>query len=107
MLANGAVIFITPTNCRRTIPGGIAARGVTALPGPAPEAAPAPVPVGDVCKVLRVSPMAGCAVLPLIKGVELRIRRVEEGSWGVELGRAGLAVEVIVRLVKSGAELLG
>ncbi|KAJ5986229.1 hypothetical protein N7451_010594 [Penicillium sp. IBT 35674x] len=103
-------MFITPINCRRTIPGGIAARGVTVLPGPAPaapEAPPAPGLVDNVCKILPVGPMAGCAVLLPIKGAELRTERVEDASRGVELGLASLAVEVVVRLVKGGPELLG
>jgi len=109
VLVNGAVIFVTPIICRRTIPGGIAARGVIALPGPAPEAleaAPVPGPVGSVCKVLPVD-LAGGAVLLPMKGVEPRIGRVEENSRGVELGLAGLAVEVVVRSVRRGPELLG
>lgn len=80
------------------------------LPGPAPEAPeapPAPGLVGSICKVLPVGPMAGCVVLLPIKGAELRIERVEDGSRGVELDLAGLAVEVVVRLVKGGPELLG
>ncbi|KAJ5805566.1 uncharacterized protein N7503_003168 [Penicillium pulvis] len=80
---NGAVIFITPINCRRTIPGGIAARGVTVLPGPAPEAPEAPPAPGLVGS-----------------GVELRIGGVGDGSRGDELGLAGLAVEVAVRLME-------
>ncbi|KAJ6092673.1 hypothetical protein N7486_007962 [Penicillium sp. IBT 16267x] len=110
--SNGAVIFIISINCRRTIPGGIAARGVIALPDralEAPEArvpAPAPGPVGNVCRVLLVRPLAGGAVLPAIKGVELRIGRVE-GSRGVERGSAGLADEVAERLEKGGLKLLG
>ncbi|KAJ5552296.1 hypothetical protein N7494_001674 [Penicillium frequentans] len=51
--------------------------------------------------------MAGCVVLLPIKGVELRIGGVGDGSKGDELGLAGLAVEVAVRLVECGPELLG
>ncbi|KAJ5723940.1 hypothetical protein N7488_001975 [Penicillium malachiteum] len=90
VLANGAVTFITP-NCRRTIPGGIAARGVTAPP-PAGVLAPggAAVLVGMVCKVLPDS--AGVVVLPLgIRGVEVRVL----GTRGVEVGVVWIGDEEI------------
>lgn len=83
------------------------------LPGPAPpaaeapEAPPAPGLVVNVYKVLPVGPMARGVVLLPIKGAELRMGRVEDGSRGDELGLAGLAVEVAVRLVEIGPELLG
>lgn len=88
MLVNGTVIFMIPNICRRTIPGGIAARGVTkllsapALPvtpllGPVPEPGVDPgaaVAVGSVCRVLLPAvPRAVLVPPPGIKGVETRV----------------------------------
>lgn len=118
MLANGAVIFIVPNICRRTIPGGIAARGVTELPPapalpPAAPLVPAPEPgvdpgaavdVGKVCRVLPPAdpePEPAGVLLPPppgIKGVETRVLTElvtarELVTTGVELEGCALAVD--------------
>lgn len=94
MLANGAVTFIAPIICRRTIPGGIAARGVTELPPALAPADPGAVEVGCVDSVLPAAAVLG------IRGVETRVLIARLLLRGVELG------DMLAEL-DSALELLG
>ena len=82
MLANGAVTFITPIICRRTIPGGIAARGVTELP----PLAPLGLDPGAAVEVGCVDRVPAAAFVLGIRGVETRVLGARLLLRGVELG---------------------